>query len=475
MTAQLAAFMNLLFQVQFARRTTRSLKPVAALLVTLLGPTLLSPALLAQRPLVIENVTVLPMTAGNEATGPHTVVVREGRIATIGDAASDRLKRRAQVIDGSGRFLIPGLVDAHVHINRSDDDSKRLRDLFLLHGITTIINLEGSARVAALRDRIAAGEELGPTIVTSGAILRGSDRTTEEQGRRLVQMHKEAGYDLVKVYNPLSEAGYRGVVDEARKHSIPVVGHAVRSVGIDGALASGQHIVHMEEMVYGHFTWDKRPDQPAPGVLPTDVVERLDLLLDPSEIPELARRVKEAGIWVTPNLVAYFGIVEQTNDLEAVLAREKVAWMPESMRSRWQREFNGYVNRDNQTRFERAVVRTYPFLEQLTRAFAEAGVPLLAGTDVGIPSVVAGDSLHRELELLVAAGLSERQALRAATSSAALFLGRDDFGRIEVGARADLVLLAADPRQAISNTRKIEAVIVGGHVVDLGAIREGLP
>ena len=419
----------------------------------------------AQPPLAITNTTVLPMT-GEAALEQYTVIVRNGQIRSIGPATEVKVPKRARVIDGSGKFLLPGLIDAHVHINRSAADTRTLLDLFLAHGVTTVINLDGSKRVVELRDRIANGDEVGPTIVTSGPILRGSASTSDELARRLVKGQIEAGYDLIKVYNPLSEAGYHATIDEARKAGLPVAGHAVRSVGVAGALEAGQHIVHMEEMVYGYFNWNP----PSPETLPKDIVERLDVLLDETEIAELAKRVREAGIFVTPNLVAYKGIVEQTEDLSAVLAKEGVESMPASMQRSWQPSTNNYVNRDNQTRFARAVKRTYPFLEQLTQAFHQAGVPLLAGTDVGIPVVVAGISMHHELELLVGAGLTPQAALEIATRSAADFLNRKDLGRIEEGAKADLLLLAGDPRENIRNTRTIETVVLSGEVLDLAAL-----
>jgi hypothetical protein len=399
---------------------------------------------------------------GEGALEHQTVVVRGGRVAAISPREQAAPTQGASVLDATGKFLVPGLIDAHVHINRPLAETRRLLDLFLFHGVTTVVNLDGSRSVVELRDRIAAGEEIGPTIVTAGPIIRGASSTTAEQGRRMVEMQAEAGYDLIKVYNPLSEAGYHAVAGEAKRRALPLIGHAVRAVGIDGALLAGQHIAHMEELVYGYFTWrsGERDD------LPSDVVARLDVLLDEGRIPELARRVREAGISVTPNLVAYRGIVEQTNDLAEVLARKEVSWMPEAMLRSWQPATNTYVNREQQESFERIVSRTYPFLEILTLSLHRAGVPLLAGTDVGIPAVVAGASLHRELELLVEAGLAPMAALDAATRAAAAFIGREDLGRIAVGARADLVVLAGDPRDDIRHSRRIEEVVVGGRLFD---------
>jgi imidazolonepropionase-like amidohydrolase len=275
-----------------------------------------------------------------------------------------------------------------------------------------------------------------------------------------------AGYDVLKVYNQVSAEGYAGIVAAAKQAGLPVIGHAVRSVGIEGALANGQHIAHMEELVYGYFTWKaaERTD------LPEDVVARLDVLLDASKVPDLARRVAESGVFVIPNLTAYHHIQLQVEDLDRVLARPEVALMPRSMTQSWVREKNGYTNREDPERFRRTLARTYPFLRELTAAFQRAGVPLLVGTDTGIPVIVAGTSVHDELAELVAAGLSTEQALQAATRNAARFLGDSEAGTIEVGKRADLVLLRADPLRDIGNSRTVEGVVLAGRYLDLAAL-----
>jgi hypothetical protein len=245
---------------------------------------------------------------------------------------------------------------------------------------------------------------------------------------------------------------------------VPVIGHAVRSVGLEGAIESGQHLAHMEEVVYGFFTWDRRPGRP--DELPEDVVERLDLLLDSESVPALARRVAAAGIFVVPNLTAYHHIEHQLVDLEATLARPEVALMPETMTRSWQRDRNGYTNRSSPEGFLRSVRRTFPFLQELTAAFQRAGVPLLVGTDVGIPVVVAGSSTHDELVELVGAGLTPAQALTAATATAARFLGRKDAGQVAPGFVADLVLLRESPVAGIEGIRTVDAVVARGRLYE---------
>jgi imidazolonepropionase-like amidohydrolase len=415
--------------------------------------------------LALRGASVLPMNGEAPRSG-QTVLVREGRIAAIGAVDDVAIPQGARIVEASGRYLLPGFADLHVHIKRGSADVDRLLALFLRYGVTTVLNLDGGPTVLALRDEVASGARLGPRVFTAGPIIRGSDSMSREVGESVAREQLAAGYDVLKVYNQISAEGYAGIVAEAKKAGMPVIGHAVRSVGIEGALANGQHIAHMEELVYGWFTWKagERTD------LPEDVVARLDILLDASKVPDLARRVAESGVYVIPNLTAYHHIQLQLEDLDRVLARPEVALMPRLMTQSWVREKNGYMNRDDPERFRRGVVRTFPFLQQLTAAFQAAGVPLLVGTDTGIPVIVAGTSVHDELAELVTAGLTAEQALAAATSNAARFLRDAEGGTLEVGERADLVLLRDDPLREIGNSRSIEGVVVAGRYLDVAAL-----
>ncbi len=418
----------------------------------------------AQRPLVITDVTVISVDGDPRSTADQTIVVRDGRIESVGPSDTVKRPRRAQTIDGSELFAIAGLTDAHVHIKRSRSDLDRLLPLFLAHGVTTVINLDGGSSVLRLRDEIDRGERLGPKVVTSGPIIRGHEGMTAEDGRTVALDQIEAGYDLIKVYNGIPGPAYLSIIQAARERDVPVIGHAVRSVGLDGVIEAGQHLAHMEEVVYGYFTWPQRSSRPAD--LPNEIGPRLDALLDSELIAPLAERVAEAKLFVTPNLTAYHNIVLQLEDLDRSLARPEVALMPASMTRFWQRDRNDYLSRPNLPRFLAGVSRTFPFLQELTKAFDAAGVALLAGTDVGIPVIVAGTSQHDELEELVTAGISPGSALAAATTAPAAFLGRSDSGRIEAGMVADLVLLRANPLVDITKTRAIEAVVVRGRAFE---------
>ena len=425
----------------------------------------------AERPVAITNVSIVAPADDSPATPGQTILIRDGQIEAVGSADEVRVPRRAQVVDGEGLFALPGFTDAHVHIKRSRSDLDHLLPLFVAHGVTTVVNLDGGLSVLKLKAEIDQGDRIGPRIVTSGPIIRGHENMTAEDGRAVALEQIEAGYDLIKVYNGIPEAAYWAIIETAREKNVPVIGHAVRSVGLDGVIEAKQHLAHMEEVVYGYFTWPRRESRPAE--LPDDIVPRLDALLDPELVAPLARQVAEAEMFVTPNLTAYHNIVLQIDDLDRSLARPEVALMPETMTRFWQKDRNDYLNRDNMPRFFAGVSRTFPFLQELTMAFERAGVRLLAGTDVGIPVIVAGTSLHDELDELVAAGVTPARALVAATSAPADFLRRSDAGRIAPGAVADLVLLRADPLDDITNTRAITTVVLRGKLyerADLDAI-----
>lgn len=415
-------------------------------------------------PLALVGVDVVPMDR-ERVLRDQVVLVRDGRIAAMGAEGDVAIPEEALTVDASGKYLVPGLADMHVHVRGSPSDVEQVLALWVAAGVTTVLNLDGRPEHLTLRRRIESDELLGPRLFTSGPSLRGPPGSYEE-GREAVRRQEERGYGFIKVYSFLPAAAYRGVIAEAGARQMPVVGHAVRAAGgIEAALASGQHVVHMEEFVYGHFRKDVRrdffPDEP-------DGASRaLGELLDESAIDGLAEDVAASGIYVTPNLVAYHMILQQVRDLESLLARPEVRYVPESILDDWRPENNGYTNRSNLPRFEAILATTFPFLQKLTAAFQRAGVPLLAGTDASIPVLVPGFSTHDDLQELVAAGLTPYEALSAATRIPARFLQTDTrSGTVEVGKNADLVLLEDDPLDDVANTRAIAGVVIRGRWLD---------
>jgi imidazolonepropionase-like amidohydrolase len=405
----------------------------------------------AQEPVAFVDVTVVPMTSEGELPH-HTVIARDGRIAAVGPADEVEVPAGARRIDGEGKWLVPGLADMHVHLfSRSD------LDLYLANGVTTVRNLGGygaADSILEIRRAIEAGELRGPTIVTSGNWLDGDPPyrdintivRTPEEGRLEVERQHRAGYDFIKVYEGLTPEVYGAIVDEAVARGIPVTGHVPSRVGIEGVLMSGQSgIEHAAAILL-----------PALGFRPTEDASRA-----------LARQVAEAGVAVTPTLWMLELAFRQRSGpagITEVVARPEMRYLPPDRLATW-RDDNMFAAFPRLAAAEGQVRRdlVYRFVGHL----ADAGARIVAGTDADVAGSVPGFAIHEELRRLVAAGLTPRATLRAATAAPAEYLAEvlpdlEPFGTIDVGRRADLILLDADPLEDVAHLERRAGVMARG-------------
>ena len=359
--------------------------------------------------LAIERVTVLPMDR-DTAMADHTILVSHDRIAWIGPSRDARVPAGAQRVDGRGGFVVPGLADMHVHLDSVQDLAQ-----LVAAGVTTVRNLRGDPRHLAWRDSVASGTLVGPTIFTSGRSLRGAPRFGREDARfahvrsprdadEIVRRQAASGYDMIKVLYGLSLEEYRQVLATARRAGIPVVGHVIAAAGLERSLAAGQ--VSFEHAYNLH-------ERSRLASIVGEDQERSD---------RDARAIARAGAWV--------GTIASSREGDC-------APQPKRLRA-------------------------------IIASLRRANVRLLAGTDAGIGPVRAGASLHCELRTLVAAGLTPYEALATATVNAGAFArmhlrrSRLPFGTVTVGARADLVLLANDPRADIEVLARPVGVVLRG-------------
>ena len=418
--------------------------------------------------LAITNVTVIPMDRERVLHG-QTVLIRGGRIVEVGPARTVAIPSSAMKIDGTGRYLIPGLIDAHVHYDEDaagtdphiDAINAEYSRLFLSAGVTEVMNLCGSSKNLALRDSIASGEVDGPTMLTSPHCLNDS-LMTEAQGEAAAAQAKRDGYDFLKVYSFLSADGFRGIMTAARRADIPVVGHIPQRVGTQAMLDGGAvGIVHAEEFLY-NAPFRLQYGDPRAGAVQ----------LDTTRIPGIVHAVRSAHVAVTPTLIAYSSIIDEAASLKAVLAKPELRLVSNQVKKSrgWYAADNDRARRLGAPMPLSRLRLGLAMQKRLVRAFRDSGVTLLAGTDAGgsIP-MTPGWSLHDELQLLVGAGLTPYEALRAATANAGEFLARHFHagasGTITPGARADLVLLDANPLVDIRNTRRIQGVVLRGEWV----------
>jgi len=444
--------------------------------VTLLAATIASTAVAQQDPrtYIVRNVHVIAM-AGADAPRTADVVIRGRTIAQIVRAGAAAIPG-ATVIDGRGQYLIPGLIDSHVHVKEQDP-----LFLFIAQGVTTVQNMSGRPFHLDMRTRVNAGSLLGPRIITAGPTTAEVGVNTPEEAERLVAEQSARGYDMIKMYGGqggnFTPETYHALITAAHARGMRVVGHAPRNLPFDAVLREGQNSIdHMEEIVYTHRPFarligryvdlqfgrasDAVRDSLARAPMPDFAKE-----LQP-EIAELAGAVKQAGLAVTPNLVFFRNIYWMTTDsIQALLRAPELAYASPQQRLNWSPMLNRYANawRDRRPTVSRWLGGAFDLERAITLAFSKAGVPLMAGTDAEFLGAQPGFGLHTELEIFVDLGMKPIDALRAATITAATVLRiADSVGTIAPGKVADLVLLAADPRTDIRNTRRISGVFRAG-------------
>jgi imidazolonepropionase-like amidohydrolase len=408
----------------------------------------------ADRTLAITNVTVLPMDRERTLPG-YTFIIAGGsqtrpyaRITHLGPADRIAIPAGAERIDGTGKYLIPGLVDTHVHLgNASGNDQLAILKLFVANGVTTVVNLRGTPPMLELRSAVAEGRVFGPSIYTVGPYVNEPFVTTPDGVERAVVEQKRAGYDFVKLHGNLSRDAYLRLMAVARREGIRVIGHAPRNLGLDIMFEQRQYaLAHAEEFLY-----DRNNNSTDSSLAQVE-----------AQIPRFARSTAQARIWLMPNLTGYKSVAVQVKDLAAFLASPDVQHLPATVRTGWGPATNPYTTRIPPSRAPGIMAR-YRLLEKMARQFHAAGVRLLVGTDAMNPGVVPGFSVHDELADLVAAGLTPYEALRAGTANAAEFLAvGNQRGTVAVGQNADLVLLDANPLVEIGNTRRIAGVVLRG-------------
>jgi imidazolonepropionase-like amidohydrolase len=418
----------------------------------------------------ITDVTVIPM-AGDTAMARATVVVRDGRITEIGAARNVRVPPGARRVDGRGKYLIPGLVDMHTHLYSDGDvpDSVARYELGVMvaNGVTATRLMIGTPEQLALRREVQAGRVVGPQLwiaspqVTGKADVNSRVVTTPEDARAAVKEMADRGYDFIKLTLFITPPVYDAIVDEAKRRRIPVVGHVDPEVGVARALAAGQQIEHLDNYLESVLA-DSAPMKVSVsdrGLFKPKNWESLDWV-DDAKVERIAGATARAGIYTCPTLTVFKKAFALGQSEEEIRSRPDWGIMPPELRRLYLGAREKYwATAASETRRMRYVqVRN-----RLVEAIADSGGRIMAGSDTPEWFFAYGWTIHRELESLVAAGLTPYQALAAATRNPAEFLrASKEWGTIERGKRADLVLLAGNPLEDIRNTSRIEAVAVGG-------------
>jgi imidazolonepropionase-like amidohydrolase len=401
---------------------------------------------------VIRNVNVISMTSPKVAE-KQNVIVRDGVIESVSTRLA-KMPEGTKVIDGTGKFLIPGLAEMHGHVPPANAPNGATGDtlfLYVASGITTVRGMLGHEGQLALREQSKKGEIVAPNLYLAGPSFNGQSVNSPEEAIAKVRAQKKEGWDLLKVHPGLTREEYDAMARTARAEGIRFGGHVPQSVGLEHAIAMGQetfdHIDGYGELLEA----DKGP-------------------VDPKKLAAIVKRSKDAGVWIVPTS-ALWEVLFNTIPLETLRKYDELKYVPAGAVEQWSTAYN---NRLNQMPRE-AAKNIIENRTRILRALHQGGVKILMGTDAPQQFSVPGFSLHRELLRMRDAGMSPYEILKSGTVNVGQYFAKQDsFGTIEPGKRADLVLLNANPLTDIANVAKIDGVMVRGRWLDRGTLDAGL-
>ena len=415
----------------------------------------------------ITHVTVVDGTNPAPRTD-QTVVVRGNRIAAVGSASSTAVPPDARVVDGRGRYLVPGLWDLHVHT--VVPAGREVLALYVANGVLGVRDLAGEwHQLTAWRREVADGSLAGPRIVASGPYIEGGDvpiahlvARTPAEARAAVDSLAGLGVDLVKLHSQLSREVYFAAARAARERGLRVAGHVPRNMtpreASDSGVTSLEHMLQIPTPCTPAESVALRPRFPIQSVLGRCTAEDLG--------PLFARFV-ENGTWVVPTLVAAYEIAAWPK--RALPGDAFAAYLPDTLRQYVAQIFP--MPDSIPPGADSVGLALWEKRIALVGAMHRAGVSMLPGTDAPLRNSPPGFGLHQELELFARAGLSPFDVLRVATLEPARYLGAlDSLGSIGVGKVADLVVLTADPLADVRNLRRIDLVVANGRVLDPRAL-----
>jgi imidazolonepropionase-like amidohydrolase len=409
--------------------------------------------------IAITDVTVVPMDR-ERTIANQTVVVRGDRIAAMGAASEVTIPPGATRIDGRGKFLMPGVAEMHAHIpggKSPDSFMHRVLALFVANGVTTIRGMLGDPRHLPLRDAVAKGQIVGPTIYTSGPSFNGNSVTSPEAGVKMVQDQKAAGYDLLKIHPGVPRAAFDAVAAEANKLKMPFAGHVPADVGLERALTSKYRSI---DHIDGYFEYAVKRDAPVDLKNPGFFGSLFAAHLDPARLEQAVEDTRRAGVWIVPTQ----GLMEMFMSPATADEMRKnpgVEFIPPQVVEGWVKQRTALMsqpgfNAETNARFLKE-------RRALLKALHDAGVDIVMGSDAIQTFSVPGFSLFNEMKAMANSGLTPYQVYVTGTRNIARYFGREqEAGTVAVGKIADLVLIDANPLEDVANFARQTGTMVRG-------------
>ena len=443
---------------------------------TIIAMTILSPgkaqAQEAPGTIVFTNVTVLPMNA-DEVLPNQFVVVTGGVITAVGPAGDVDAPQGAAVINGSGRYLMPGLAEMHAHVppgaNPPREEVEDILFLYVANGITTIRGMLGSAYQIPLAGEIERGEVLGPNFYVGAPSINGGSAPTPADAERLLRAHAEAGYHLQKIHPGVSMETWDHMVEVAQEVGLTWGGHVPADVGLVHAIETGMSTVdHLDGYIQAIASDDVQA-QVSVGRISLGGLARG---VDDAKLEEIIRLTIDHDVYVVPTMYLWENLYGAP-DPDEMLRQPEMRYVSPRTREGWRRRAGGGQGSPEE-------VKVYLDLrKRVLKALSDAGAGILMGTDSPQLFNVPGFALHRELRVMADAGMSNHEILKSGTVAVgeyvASHLGLDgNFGTIAPGQRADLVLLGSNPLDDLVNLFDRVGVMVRGRWVSRAEIYAGL-
>jgi hypothetical protein len=420
------------------------------------------------REVVFKSVNVVPMDR-EQVIENQVVVVKNGKIQSIGNAKKVKYRKNALVIDAQGRYLIPGLAEMHAHVPPIDDlePMKDVLLLFAVNGITTIRGMLGHPKHLELRKMINNAELTSPRFYTSGPAVSGESVKSQNEAVQIVKDEKLAGYDFLKILPGLTKDNFDAVARTAHEQNIPFAGHVSFQVGVWRAIeAKQQTIDHMDAFIEGLVPGIENMSEEETGLFGMYIADKADT----TRIPKLMKALRDNNVWVVPTQALAERWFSPERNAESFRSDPEMKYMDPKTLDNW---VKAKTNLESNPKFDKEKIRNYIRLRRkLIYECNRNGVGLLLGCDAPQIFNVPGVATHHELQYLVDAGLTPYEALKTGTINVGVFYKKADLGVIRQGANGDLVLLNANPLENISNTQKIEGVLAGNRWMNRSTLDE---
>ncbi len=402
----------------------------------------------------------------------QTVVIDDGRIASIDPAGRVDLDEGVEIIEAAGHYLMPGLAEMHGHLpnpRMSDEDIRNLLFLYLANGVTTVRGMQGDPSQFDLRNSIGRGLLLGPHLYLASVSMSGARVTTPEEAAQLARRYKADGYDLIKTHEGLSPEVFDALAATAAEVDIPFGGHVSDFVGLRRALELGQvSIDHLDNYVEALVPEDTRPDGQRGLAAAGALIDQVD----ESRIPELVQATVAAGAWVVPTMVLWeTAFYNDRGSVDVLPERPEVRYMPPETVDRWRQAVDTRLGAtDVETNRRVAALR-----RRILAALHAGGANIALGTDSPQIFSVPGFAMHHEMALYAEVGMTPYEVLEIGTRRPAEYFGaQDEFGTVAAGRRADLILLAGNPLDDVANVRGPAGVMVAGRWIPAAEIEDRL-